>query len=89
MARSTDVKVARPVARPVVVRQGASVVERLRRYLREVRAELTKVEWPNRQEMTAMTTVTVLLLVLMASYLGAADALFTWVFQKLGQVIAR
>lgn len=83
MARLTDAKMDRPVARPLPVRQGPSAVERLTRSLREIRAELAKVDWPSRRELTAMTAVVVVVLLAMALYLGAWDALFTWLFQRV------
>ncbi len=87
MARSTDVKMdrqlARPVAKPVFVRKGPALWERLVRYLREVRAELARVDWPTRPQLVASTVVVVLVLVAVAIYLGAWDALFTWLFQKV------
>lgn len=84
VARTTDVKAARPVARPAVpVREGPSVMERIRRYLREVRAELARVDWPGRQELIAMTIVVIVVLLAMALYLGAWDLIFSWLFQRV------
>ncbi len=73
----------RPVARPVPARQGPSVIERVRRYMREVRSELSRVDWPSRQEIIAMTIVVVVVLLAMALYLGAWDLLFSWLFQRV------
>ena len=88
MARSTDVKVDRQVARPAsktaaIVRRGPGLWERVVRYLREVRAELTRVDWPSRAELIAMTIVVVAVLLIVALYLGAWDALFTWLFTRV------
>jgi preprotein translocase subunit SecE len=82
VARTTDVKMTRPVPRAVPAR-GPNVIERIRRYLREVRAELTRVDWPSRQEIIAMTVVVVVVLLAMALYLGAWDLLFSWLFQRV------
>jgi preprotein translocase subunit SecE len=87
MARVTNLirkpdKVARAVARPVP-RRGPSVVERATRYLREVRAELNRVTWPSRQEIIASTVVVLVVVGVVAAYLGAWDALFTWLFQRV------
>lgn len=87
MARLTDFikndrQAVRPAAKAVPVRAGPSVVERITRYLREVRTELGRVEWPSRAELTAMTIVVVVVLLLMSLYLGAWDLLFTWLFQR-------
>jgi preprotein translocase subunit SecE len=83
VARTTDVKMTRPVPRAVPAREGPSLIDRIRRYLREVRAELARVDWPSRQEITAMTVVVVVVLVAMALYLGAWDLLFSWLFQRV------
>jgi len=82
----TDAKADRPVARAIPARQGPSLIERVRRYFREVYAELRKVDWPSRQELTAMTIVVIVVLMAMAIYLGLWDLLFGWLFQ---QVLAR
>jgi preprotein translocase subunit SecE len=83
VARTTDVKMARQALRAVPVRQGPAVIERIRRYLREVRVELARVDWPSRQELIAMTVVVVIVLLAMALYLGAWDLLFSWLFQRV------
>lgn len=84
MARLTDVKLDRQIARPVVKalpeRKGPAISERVVRYLREVRAELVRVDWPSRAELVAATVVVVAVLVIMSLYLGAWDLLFTWLF---------
>ncbi|HET6781496.1 MAG TPA: preprotein translocase subunit SecE, partial [bacterium] len=72
----------RPAAKPAPVRTGLPIIERIRRYLREVRTELGRVDWPSRAELTAMTIVVVVVLLLMSLYLGAWDLLFTWLFQR-------
>ncbi|HEY6102818.1 MAG TPA: preprotein translocase subunit SecE [bacterium] len=69
--------------RAVPARQGPAVIERIRRYLREVRAELARVDWPSRQELIAMTVVVIVVLLAMALYLGAWDLLFSWLFQRV------
>jgi preprotein translocase subunit SecE len=83
VARTTDAKMSRPVPRAVPAREGPSLIDRIRRYLREVRAELARVDWPSRQEITAMTVVVVVVLIAMALYLGAWDLLFSWLFQRV------
>ena len=83
VARTTDVKMTRQVLRAVPARQGPAVIERIRRYLREVRAELARVDWPSRQELIAMTVVVIVVLLAMALYLGAWDLLFSWLFQRV------
>lgn len=87
MARLTDAKVdrqiARPAARSVPARKGPAVLERVTRYLHEVRGELSRVDWPSRPELIAMTLVVVVILLAMSLYLGAVDAVFSWLFQRV------
>ncbi|HEU5298495.1 MAG TPA: preprotein translocase subunit SecE [bacterium] len=85
MARLTDIRPDRPVARPAAPRQrsGPSIVERIVRYFREVRVELAKVDWPSRQELFAMTVVVVVVLLAMSLYLGLWDLLFSALFQRI------
>jgi preprotein translocase subunit SecE len=78
----SEVKVDRPAARPVVTR-GPSILERFVRYLREVWAELKRVDWPSRPALIASTIVVVAVLVLLSLYLGAWDFLFGWLFQQV------
>lgn len=87
MARMTNLihkadKTARPAVRPAP-RRGPTPTERAARYLREVRAELNRVTWPSRQELIASTVVVVVVVSVLAAYLGAWDALFTWLFQRV------
>jgi len=83
VARLTDVKADRPVARSIPARQGPSLIERVTRYFREVLVELRKVDWPSRQELTAMTIVVIVVLMAMSIYLGLWDLLFGWLFQQV------
>ncbi len=93
MARLTDAKIdrqlARPVPKAVPARKGPALWERLVRYLREVRAELVRVDWPSRTELIASTIVVIVVLVVLAAYLGAWDALFTYVFTQLAKFPGR
>ncbi len=87
MGRASDLirKAERAVkpASKTVARRGPSPVERASRYLRDVRAELNRVTWPSRQELIAGTVVVVVVVSVMAAYLGAWDAVFTWLFQRV------
>jgi len=47
------------------------------KYLKESRAELTKVVWPTRQETTRMTIVVIVVSVLVGAYIAGLDTLFT------------
>ncbi len=44
-----------------------------RQFLREVKIELQKVNWPGRKETIASTTVVIVLVFLVSAYLGVVD----------------
>lgn len=50
------------------------------RYLRETRAELSKVSWPSRQEATNLTLIVLATVVVSAAILGSFDYLFAQLF---------
>ena len=49
--------------------------EKLKRFLREVRAEMEKVTWPGRQEVQAATLVIIALVLILAVFIGGVDFL--------------
>jgi preprotein translocase subunit SecE len=51
------------------------------RYLRETRAELSKVSWPTRQEATTLTIVVLITVGISSLILGTFDFLFGRLFQ--------
>ncbi len=80
MARITNAKVGRLLQQPTrqaVPRKGPVVLGRVIRYLREVRTELSRVDWPSRKELIGSTLIVVIVLILLALYLGFWDLLFT------------
>lgn len=52
-------------------------MDKIRRYLLEVREELTKVKWPKRDEVIRLTTVVFIISTGVGAYLGALDYFFT------------
>jgi len=46
-------------------------------FFKGVKAELKKVNWPNRKDMISYTSVVVVMCVLMAVFLWAVDSVFT------------
>jgi preprotein translocase subunit SecE len=60
-----------------VVHRAPAVWERIVRYLREVRTELSRVDWPSRKELTGSSLIVVVVLIVLALYLGALDWAFT------------
>ena len=53
------------------------------RYLRETRAELSKVSWPTRQDATNLTVVVLATVVASSLVLGTFDLLFTELFKLI------
>jgi preprotein translocase subunit SecE len=51
------------------------------RYLRETRAELSKVSWPTRQEALSLTGVVLVVVAVSSLILGSFDFLFARLFQ--------
>jgi preprotein translocase subunit SecE len=52
-------------------------------FLRAVRAELQRVEWPKRQALTTLTGVVLGFVLITGSYLGLLDAIFSKLIQSL------
>ena len=49
------------------------MIEKVKKFLVEVRAELEKVSWPGRPEVQAATIVILALVFLLAVFIGAVD----------------
>jgi len=48
-------------------------IDKVTQFLREVRAELKRVTWPNRKETTGSTSVVLVLVIIVALFLGIVD----------------
>jgi preprotein translocase subunit SecE len=61
-----------------------NVFKRLRKFLREVVAELRKVIWPNRKQMVTYTAVVLVFVTFMVAYISGLDLAFIkgvqWLF---------
>ncbi len=61
---------------------------RARRFLIEVRAELSRVTWPTRREVWATTLVVIVISLIIGVYLYLVDlslsALVAWMFDRVG-----
>jgi preprotein translocase subunit SecE len=60
-----------------------SNVPRFVQFLRAVRAELKRVEWPKRQALTTLTGVVLGFVLITGGYLGLLDAIFSKLIQSL------
>jgi preprotein translocase subunit SecE len=58
-----------------------SAIEQVREYMKDVRAELTKVSWPTREELRDSTVVVIVTVLLVATFIGLVD-------QGLNRVVA-
>lgn len=87
MARTTEAKLAaRPAQRQVraaAPRRWPAFVERITGYLREVWVELNRVDWPTRLELTRMTIVVLVVLLVMSVYLGLFDYIYTVLVKRV------
>lgn len=52
-------------------------VDKLLKYLREVKLELGRVVWPKREEVVKLTTVVFVISAVVGAYLGGLDLMFT------------
>jgi preprotein translocase subunit SecE len=74
---------ASAVAGPRGVRGGREVEEhhrergRVTGFLVAVWAELNRVQWPHRQQLTSLTGITLLFVLIVGGYLGLLDAIFS------------
>lgn len=73
----TEAKPTTP--KPVTVKKGPSVFERIGNFLREVKAEMKKVSWPDRERTTQSTGVVIFTLVVLSGLM----AFFTFICTEL------
>ncbi|MBI2454018.1 MAG: preprotein translocase subunit SecE [Parcubacteria group bacterium] len=57
-------------------------MNRLSQYLKEVRLELNKVNWPTREETTRYTVLVIVMSLAIAMFLGGLDYVFSWLLNK-------
>jgi len=56
---------------------------RLKKFFREVKAELKKVSWPNRQELVSYTGIVFVSVVVVAGLIWAIDSVFNEVLRLI------
>ena len=59
-----------------------ALVERVRNYLNEVWIELNRVDWPTRRELISSTIVVIVVLLVLAVYLGLFDYIYTVLIKR-------
>lgn len=60
-------------------------IQAAKKFLREVRAESTKVTWPSKEQTIAGTTVVIFVMVCVAIYLAMCDWMFAHLFKLIGR----
>jgi preprotein translocase subunit SecE len=48
-------------------------IEKIKQFLREVKTELKKVSWPQRKEIVASTSIVLVIVIIIAIFLGLVD----------------
>ena len=54
-----------------------SALGKVKKFLREVKSELKKVNWPNRKQLISYTTVVLMTVLLLTLFIGAVDLVFS------------
>jgi preprotein translocase subunit SecE len=57
-------------------------------FLKETKAELKKVTWPSRNEVTSTTIVVILATVFFGFYLFFMDIIFSWVISQIKALVS-
>ena len=73
LAESRPAKKRKVVAKASIKERTLAVVDTVSQFLREVRVELSKVTWPTRKETLASTSVVLVIVILIAAFLGIVD----------------
>ncbi|MEJ2233385.1 MAG: preprotein translocase subunit SecE [Syntrophobacterales bacterium] len=73
VAESKPAKKRKAVAKPSVKERTSGTIDTITQFLREVRIELSKVTWPTRKDTIASTSVVLVIVFLIAVFLGIVD----------------
>ena len=72
-AKTFSAKKSAVVSRPAPAKVRDNVFTRSIQFLREVKIELKKVTWPSRKQTVGSTAVVIILITIIAFFLGAVD----------------
>ena len=61
----------------------ATLIQSTAQYFREVRSEISKVEWPTRKEVIFLSVVIILASTFVALFLGGLDVIFQDVLKRI------
>jgi len=56
---------------------------RITKYFKEVRAEIRKVTWPSRAEVTRLSTIVIVVLVAASAVMALIDYAFSWLMRVI------
>lgn len=59
-----------------------SLINKITKFIKEVRAEMEKVKWPSREEALRLTLVVIVVSTVLGVYIGAIDFGLTKVIEK-------
>ncbi len=79
MANAKETAAPRPPVRPASSNGRGPSLSGFGEYLRGVREELRKAEWPTRPELIRLTQVVLAVIFVVALYVGALDRGLSWV----------
>lgn len=60
-----------------------NIFKKLITYLKDVRIELKKVNWPTRKQATKYTLIVIGVCIATAIFLGSVDFIFSWILGKI------
>ncbi len=58
-------------------------MEKITKFLKEVQAELKKVTWPTKEELTGSTIVVIVVSVIVAIFIGIVDRILTFIVSQI------
>jgi preprotein translocase subunit SecE len=64
-----------------------SVIRAFGDYIRDVRVEMSKVSWPSRRELRDSTLVVIVMVFIMAIFIGIVDRAMTVAFEALIKMV--
>ncbi len=76
---------AEPTAEKSEPRLG--LIPSLREYIKDVRVEMTKVSWPTREELRQHTMVVIVMVVMVAIFIGVVDRGLSYAFEALLKIL--
>jgi len=80
---ATSGRIEKTARTPSKVDEKPNIFERIARFIREVVAEMRKVNWPSRKELLTYTSVVLVFVIVMMSIVGVLDYAFAWAVGKV------